>query len=98
MRMIRHQFELKIFCAVGAMLGLTQTCCNCAASVDPAKSPSLQLIDSGSGLLRSVTIESGGQFRLVFEASDNWGLDQWYDLVNDPKAMTNLLEAPGSAA
>jgi len=37
-----------------------------------------------------VTVESTGLFRLVFEAADNWGLAQWYDLVNDPSAQTNL--------
>lgn len=37
-----------------------------------------------------VTVESTGLFRLVFEAGDNWGIAQWYDLVNDPSARTNL--------
>ena len=50
----------------------------------------MQLIDSGSGLKRKVTVESGGLFRLVFEAADNWGISQWYDLVNDWTAKTNL--------
>jgi hypothetical protein len=50
----------------------------------------MQLIDSGSGLQRTVTVESGGLFRLVFEAADNWGISQWYDLVNDGAAKTNL--------
>ncbi|HEX3227452.1 MAG TPA: hypothetical protein VHQ95_00725 [Pyrinomonadaceae bacterium] len=52
--------------------------------------PSMTLTDSGSGLSRKVTVESTGLFRLVFEAADNWGLAQWYDLVNDPSAQTNL--------
>jgi hypothetical protein len=52
--------------------------------------PSMILTDSGSGLSRKVTVESTGLFRLVFEAADNWGLAQWYDLVNDPSAHTNL--------
>jgi hypothetical protein len=51
---------------------------------------SMTLTDSGSGLRRMVTVESTGLFRLVFEAADNWGLAQWYDLVNDPSANTNL--------
>ncbi len=50
----------------------------------------LRLVDSGSGLSRTVTVESTGLFRLVFEAGDNWGIAQWYDLVNDPSARTNL--------
>lgn len=50
----------------------------------------MQLVDSGSGLRRTVTVESTGLFRLVFEAADNWGIAQWYDLVNDPSAQTNL--------
>jgi hypothetical protein len=50
----------------------------------------MQLIDSGSGLKRKVTVDSTGLFRLVFEAADNWGISQWYDLVNDWPAKTNL--------
>ena len=50
----------------------------------------MRLVDSGSGLSRTVTVESTGLFRLVFEAADNWGIAQWYDLVNDPSARTNL--------
>ena len=50
----------------------------------------MRLIDSGAGLKRTVTIESVGLFRLVFEAADNWGISQWYDLVNDGSAKTNL--------
>ena len=50
----------------------------------------MQLIDSGSGLKRKVTVESVGLFCLVFEAADNWGISEWYDLVNDRTAQTNL--------
>jgi hypothetical protein len=56
----------------------------------PTPGSSLRLTDSGSGLSRRVTVESTGLFRLVFEAGDNWGLSQWYDLINDPSAQTNL--------
>ena len=45
---------------------------------------------SGTGTNQIATVESSNQFRLVFEAADNWGLSQWYDLVNDPNATTNL--------
>lgn len=37
-----------------------------------------------------VTVTSTNQFQLVFESSDNWGIAQWYDLVNDPTKATNL--------
>jgi hypothetical protein len=56
----------------------------------PGARTGMQLVDSGSGLKRTVTVESTGLFRLVFEAADNWGIAQWYDLVNDPSAQTNL--------
>jgi chitodextrinase len=55
----------------------------------PANS-ALSLINTGSGVDQTVTIESTGQFRLVFEAADNWGLSQWYDLADDPDALHNL--------
>src|SRR5579863_9446200 len=55
----------------------------------------LSLAQSGSGNSASITVMSSGQFELVFEAADNWGLSQWYDLVNDPSATTNLLLAYG---
>jgi hypothetical protein len=56
----------------------------------PTPGGSMTLADSGTGLNRKVTVESTGLFRVVFEAGDNWGLAQWYDLVNDPSAQTNL--------
>jgi hypothetical protein len=40
---------------------------------------------------QTVTVESIGAFRLVFEAADNWGLSQWYDLLHDPSAQRNLV-------
>jgi hypothetical protein len=60
------------------------------ASLPSSPVGGMQLGDSGSGLNRTVTIESTGLFRIVFEAADNWGIAQWYDLVNDPSARTNL--------
>ena len=59
-------------------------------SPSPTRLGRMQLVDSGSSLSRTVTVESPGLFRLVFEAADNWGIAQWYDLVNDPSAKTNL--------
>lgn len=38
----------------------------------------------------TVSITSAGQFQLVLEEADNWGISQWYDLVNDPGMTTNL--------
>jgi hypothetical protein len=58
--------------------------------VQVTPSSGLTLTCSGAGISQSVTIESVQQFRLVFEAQDNWGISQWYDLVNDPSAKTNL--------
>jgi len=62
-------------------------------SIATASGPSAQtlsLVISGTGINQIATVESSHQFRLVFEASDNWSLSQWYDLVNDPNATTNL--------
>jgi hypothetical protein len=50
----------------------------------------LSLVTAGTGINQTVTVTSSGQFKIVFEAYDNWGLSQWYDLVNDPSATTNL--------
>ncbi len=50
----------------------------------------LTLSQSGTGNTATATVVSTGQFQLVFEAGDNWGLSKWYDLVNDPSATTNL--------
>jgi hypothetical protein len=50
----------------------------------------LSYMDTGTGINEVVTITSANQFKLTFSAADNWGLDGWYDLVNDPSATTNL--------
>ena len=60
------------------------------ATATPTPAGSMRLTDSGLGLGRRVTVESTGLFRIVFEAADNWGIAQWYDLVNDSSARTNL--------
>ena len=39
----------------------------------------------------TVTVESAGNFRLVFEAAFNYGISKWFDLVNDPAGERNLL-------
>ena len=62
----------------------------CRTEEWPPAAGRMHLTDAGSGLRRTVTVESAGLFRLVFEAADNWGIAQWYDLVNDPSAHTNL--------
>jgi len=53
-------------------------------------SAQMSYTDTGSGINEVVTITSTNQFQLVFEATGNWGLTQWYDLVNDPTKTTNL--------
>ncbi len=52
---------------------------------------SLQLSYSGSVGTRLVTVIAPGQFELIFDEGDNWGIAYWYDLVNDPGTTTNLL-------
>lgn len=61
--------------------------------VIPATTPNsgLQLSYSGSVGTRLVTVTAPGQFKLAFDEGDAWGIAQWYDLVNDPGAATNLL-------
>jgi hypothetical protein len=86
-------FTLLLTCSVagsgcGRELGFSQL------RGKPTPRAGMQLVDSGSGVKRTVTVESIGLFRLVFEAADNWGIAQWYDLVNDPSAQTNL-SGPG---
>lgn len=56
----------------------------------PLRSQSLSLSAAGSGNTSTIAVTSSGQFKLVWEAGDNWGLSQWYDLVNDPGATNNL--------
>jgi hypothetical protein len=50
----------------------------------------LSVVTAGSGINQTVTVESSGLFRLIFSATDNWGMSDYYDLVNDPTASTNL--------
>jgi len=59
-------------------------------SIVIAASPSLSVSDFGVGINRVVSVTSPGLFKLAFEATENFGLSRWYDLVNDP-AMTNDL-------
>jgi len=42
----------------------------------------------------TIVLESLGQYRLAFEASYNYGLSQWFDLVNNPTGTTNLAYNP----
>jgi hypothetical protein len=60
------------------------------ATTSGPSTQALSLVISGTGINQIATVESSNQFRLVFEAADNWGLSQWYDLVNDPNATVNL--------
>lgn len=51
----------------------------------------LMLSTGGVGSVQTLSVTEPGQFKLVFESSDSWGIAQWYDLVNDASATTNLL-------
>lgn len=51
----------------------------------------LQISTSGLGSVQTISVTEPGQFKIVFESSDSWGISQWYDLVNDSNAVTNLL-------
>lgn len=52
---------------------------------------SLSLTTAGTGNSATITVVSTNQFKLVWEAADNWGLSQWYDLVNDPGGTNNVI-------
>jgi hypothetical protein len=62
--------------------------CIAGLEIDPV--PSLTLTHAGSGLDETYTIVSTGEFKLVFDAGDNWGCSERYDLVNDPDCERNL--------
>src|SRR5438309_915224 len=76
-----------------AMKALTLSVLDCGGATAPSSSSAagLSLVCSGTGINQAFTVELTQQFRLVFEASHNWVASQWYDLVNDPTASTNLL-------
>lgn len=59
-----------------------------------AAAPTMSVTESGTGIDHTVTVESAGQFRLVFEAAMNYGLSKWYDLVNDPAASLDIAQNP----
>ena len=61
-----------------------------------AVAQTLSLVQAGGGNSATVTVTSSGLFTLVFEASDNWGLSQWYDLVNDPAKSNNIIGPLGN--
>jgi len=71
--------------------GSTTQSVSIAVSTSPVVAGTLSLNNTGSGLSQTVTIDSVGLFRLVFEASNNGGLTQWYDLLHDPSAQNNLI-------
>jgi len=50
----------------------------------------LKLSETGTGLDHTVIIESPGMFKLGFENGLNYGLSQWFDLVNDPQAKVDI--------
>jgi hypothetical protein len=55
---------------------------------------SIIVSESGDGLEHRVIVDAPERFRLVFEASKNYGITQWFDLAGDPKAKTDLLHNP----
>ncbi|PYU24763.1 MAG: hypothetical protein DMG30_07670 [Acidobacteria bacterium] len=61
----------------------------------PASTPGGLQVSYGTTNGPALTVISPGLFELVFEATDNWGLAQWYDLVNDPNASVNILDNSG---
>lgn len=57
----------------------------------------LSLKEKNKGSIEhTIVLESLGQFRLAFEASYNYGLSQWFDLVNDPARTINMAYNPTS--
>ena len=56
--------------------------------------PTLQVTGGDAPALNdmshAVQVNSTGRFQLGFEASRNYGLSQWFDLVNDPTAATDI--------
>lgn len=66
---------------------------NFAQSPTPVNNPlyGLQLSSFSTGSTQTVTVTEPGQFKLVFEDSDSWGIAQWYDLVNDSNALSNII-------
>ena len=54
----------------------------------------LTVKENGKGLQHTVTIECDARFRLVFEATRNYGITQWYDLAGDPQGNRDLLKNP----
>lgn len=62
-------------------------------AIYPATMPNngLQLSYSGSVGTRLVNITAPNVFQVAFDEGDGWGLAVWYDLVNDPGKLTNIL-------
>lgn len=70
---------------------LSLVICFCIATGSFAATYGMKSESSGAGSMdHTVTVESLGQFRLAFEAAYNYGMSQWFDLVNDPNAKTNI--------
>lgn len=74
---------LLLFCLISFVVALH-------ANVTEAK---LVVKEAGNGTINhTVTIEAPGQFRLGFDATYNYGLSEWYDLINDPDGKRNIAE------
>ena len=60
-----------------------------------ADQPALQVKEEYRGQSNHVVVvESPGRFRVGVLRDWNYGLSQWYDLVNDPKATLDLTRHP----
>lgn len=55
-----------------------------------AAAQTLSVSQAGSGNTATVAVTLSGQIKWQWSAADNWGLDGWWDLVNDASATTNL--------
>ena len=82
-----------MFVALGTSCLLAVLAVSDPARANTAALPNMQLTRAGTGINETVTVEAQGLYRLVFEAGDNWGCAQWYDLVNDPAANVNLTKS-----
>ena len=69
-----------------------------AAASGHARSPQLVVTETGQGTIdHVVTVESPQHFRLGLAAGMNYGISQWYDLVNDPAGSLNIAHRPNDS-
>jgi hypothetical protein len=73
-------------------LAFSENLCTPLATFPQATGLRAAYDNNGLDGTQELTITVPGQFKIGFEQADNWGLAQWFDLVNDPSATTNLLQ------